>query len=87
MCPAADPLACTCEYRQLKLYVGANGVRVLRDLLLDPDEAGLGDQLVGPVSATGPVVDRLRCCLDAWWSPDGSRGCADKCDPAFACAP
>lgn len=84
-CTAADPIACTCEYRSLKLYVDAFSRAKVTDLFADPDEKSLdagGDTIARSVAA------RLRCCLDAWWVPGGrvAAACPGGCDAAVACS-
>jgi hypothetical protein len=102
-CPASDPLYCTCEYREMKLYVLANGESRLMDLFIDPDEPGMdkglrkngpqpGDVPIGAGAAHQHVAERLRCCLDRWWSPPpteqgvvlGDPSCTE-CEPQYAC--
>jgi hypothetical protein len=102
-CPSSDPLHCTCEYREAKLYVLANGESRLMDLFVDPDEPGMdnrlrkGGQQPGdvPIGAGAPhqhVAERMRCCIDRWWTPPptaqgvvlGNPACTG-CEPNYAC--
>jgi hypothetical protein len=79
-CPSSDPLYCTCEYREVKLYVLANGETRLMDLFVDPDEPGMdnrlrnggqqpGDLAVGAGAPHAHVASRMHCCADRWWTP------------------
>jgi hypothetical protein len=79
-CPSADPIYCTCEWRELKLYSLADGTRRLMDLFVDPWEPGMdkklrqtgpqpGDLPTGAGAAEAHLADRLECCLDRWWTP------------------
>jgi hypothetical protein len=101
-CPSSDPLYCTCEYREIKLYVLAYGESRLMDLFVDPDEPAMDNRLRDsgqpgdlPVGAGAPhahVAQRLRCCLDRWWTPPpteqgvvlGDPGCT-PCEANYAC--
>jgi hypothetical protein len=82
-CPSADPIHCTCEYRELALYKDRRAERFLLDLFVDPDEPGLDPRLrrdgldagnlpIGPGDPAAPLADRLGCCLDQWWTPPAS---------------
>jgi hypothetical protein len=97
-CPSADPLYCSCEYRRLKLYVHADGLREVTDLFVDPDEPGLdrrvppllpGDVAIGPADPARHLADRLACCLDRWWVPPAKTPLGDPtcggCEPAYRC--
>lgn len=86
-CPAADPLYCTCEYRELRFYVLLSGEARLMDLFVDPDEPGMsralrkfgplpGDLPVGPGDPHAHLAARLHCCLDHWWTPVTGKGVA-----------
>ena len=80
LCPSADTLNCTCQYRTVKLYVQSDGSHSLMDLFVDPDEPGLskslrrkgpqpGDVHIGPTDPARHLHDRLQCCMDHWWVP------------------
>jgi hypothetical protein len=101
-CPAADPIYCTCEWRTLKLYSLEDHNNRLMDLFVDPNEPGMdrklrkkgpqpGDVPIGTGAPHAPVANRLKCCLDRWWTPalaDGSSlgdpSCT-ACGAQYAC--
>jgi hypothetical protein len=100
-CPASDPLYCTCEYREVKLYVLADGDVRLMDLFVDPDETGMDKRLRGPDTPgdlpLGPglphdhLAQRMRCCVDRWWTPIDAEGTphgdpsCTGCEAPYAC--
>ena len=97
-CPASDPIYCTCEYRQVKVYKTADGRRPLMDLFVDPDEPGLsqplrklgpqpGDVPNGPGTPAAHLADRLGCCLDRWWTPPGKPSAPLGNPACTACEP
>ena len=101
-CPATDPIYCTCEWRALKLYSLEDHTSRLMDLFVDPNEPGMdrklrkfgtqpGDLAIGAGAPHQHLADRLKCCLDHWWSPqliDGSNlgdpSCT-SCDAQYEC--
>lgn len=102
-CPSADPINCTCEYRTLKLYVLDDATAVLLDLFVDPDEPGIdkrlrrqgrqpGDVPIAPADPARHLANRLRCCLDRWWTPPALAGgiafgdpTCSLCEPHYRC--
>jgi len=93
--PVPAPCRRVCEARQLKLYI-SNPTLELTDLFLDPDEHGLhngvgGDGTIArdlsrPGSPYTGTMQRLECCVDAWW-PQGASGstCSGGCPADFTC--
>ena len=82
-----DKLACTCGVRRVKVYTDLLGAQQrLTDLLSDPDEAGLINN-VAAVAGASKLANRLRCCLDQWWLPPGqaAANCPGGCDARVDC--
>jgi hypothetical protein len=98
LCPSADPINCTCEHRDLKLYVLSKGETFLMDLFVDPDEPGLdrhlrkrgpqpGDVPLGPGAQAEHLATRLKCCMDQWWTPPPNKGHSLGDPSCTACEP
>lgn len=104
VCPAgpgvtAPPCGRVCEPRQLKLYIapGSSGPKAqLTDLFIDPDEQGLSAGIPGGLITEmsksngryASTIQRLNCCIDAWWNEpaiEGGTFCAGGCPADFSC--
>ena len=101
-CPSGDPLYCTCEHRELVLYSLLTRETKLIDVFVDPDEPGINKKLAKfgphpdeiPIGAGAPhehLGERLKCCLDQWWTPPPAKSgplgdpTCTTCDPQYRC--